>query len=196
MPVTGVLRFGAICGVILALSIGIPGVIEIFIGETTLTSFVIGLGAVCGAPVVTAFHLHQGAAAGRLGGVAYIVNTIGLSLFGGLAFALNLVVFFLPAPVTKSLLAGPTGIAQLVSVATFVIGTGLYSASMLRAKVFPRLPSAGYGISLILLAVFAALPDTPLTGLVHVLAAGSLIWLSMSLLRAPAPRSAPVLGGR
>ncbi|MFC7241274.1 hypothetical protein ACFQO7_02155 [Catellatospora aurea] len=38
-------RFGAVCGVILALSLGVPGVVEPFTGETTVTSFVAGLGA-------------------------------------------------------------------------------------------------------------------------------------------------------
>ncbi|GAA0917478.1 hypothetical protein [Nonomuraea longicatena] len=196
MPVPGILRFGAICGVILALSLGIPGAVETFVGETTLTSLVLGLGAAFGVPALTAFHLYQGQATGRFGEVAYIVNTIGLSLFACVAFALNTVVFFLPPPVAKSLLAGPTGTIQLVGVAIFVIGTGLYSAAMVRAKVLPRTPAALYGVTLILLAVLAPLPDTPVTGLVHVFAAGSLIWLSMSLLRAPTLRPAPAPDGR
>jgi hypothetical protein len=191
MPVPGILRFGAICGVILALSLGIPGVVETFVGETAPTSLVLGLGAAFGVPALTAFHLHQGPATGRLGHIAYVVNTIGLSLFAGIAFALNTVVFFLPPPVAKSLLAGPTGIIQLVGVAIFVIGTGLYSVAMVRAQVLPRTPAAGYGLTLILLALLAPLPDTPVTGLVHVFAAESLIWLSMSLLRAPRPAPTP-----
>jgi hypothetical protein len=56
---------GAVCGVILGLSTGVPGLIEAFVGETAVTSFVIGFGAAFGAPALTAFHLHQSEAAAR-----------------------------------------------------------------------------------------------------------------------------------
>ncbi|MFF5212720.1 hypothetical protein [Streptosporangium sp. NPDC000396] len=181
MPLPWMLRFGTVCGVVMALSLGIPGAIEAFTGETAATSFVIGLGAAFGAPAVTAFHLRQSHASGRFGAVAYAVNMIGLNLFAGIAFALNLVVFFLDPAVAAAVLAGPTRIALLAGVAVFVAGTVLFCVSMVRARVFPRLPAWGYGITLVLLALLARLPDTPLTGVMHVLAAGSLIWLSLSL---------------
>ncbi|WP_433237031.1 hypothetical protein ACQPYK_28110 [Streptosporangium sp. CA-135522] len=183
MPLLWMLRFGAVCGVVMALSLGIPGAIEAFTGETAATSFALGLGAAFGAPAVTAFHLRQSPSSGRFGTVAYAVNMIGLNLFAGIAFALNLVVFFLEPVVAAAVLAGPTRIALLAGVAVFVIGTALFCASMVRARVFPRVPAWGYGVTLVLLALFASLPDTPLTGVLHVLAAGSLIWLSLSLRR-------------
>ena len=58
-------RFGAVCGVILGLSLGVPGVVEAFTGETVVTSFVVGLGAAFGAPALYAYQLRQADAAGR-----------------------------------------------------------------------------------------------------------------------------------
>jgi hypothetical protein len=191
MSATWMSRFGAVCGIVLALSLGVPGVVEAFTGETAVTSFVVGLGAAFGAPALTALHLRQSHAGGRFGAAAYGLNMVGLGLFGGVAFALNLVVFFLDPAVAAAVLAGPTRIALLVSMGVFVAGTSLFAVSMVRARVLPRLPALGYGVTLVALALLAPLPDTPLTSAVHVLAAASLIWLSLSLM---APRPA-VPGG-
>ncbi|GAA4597648.1 hypothetical protein GCM10023107_41870 [Actinoplanes octamycinicus] len=70
---------------------------------------------------------------------------------------------------------------MLGSAAVFVIGTVMFSVSMLRARVFPWLPAAGYGVMFTLLALLAPLPDTPWTSVVHVLAGGCLIWLCASV---------------
>jgi hypothetical protein len=196
MSPSWLLRFGAVCGVLLALSIGVPGLIEAFTGETAATSFVIGVGGAFGAPALTALYLRQSAASGRFGAAAYAVNLIGLGLFAGVGFALNLVVYYLDEPVVDNLLKGPTRPALLASAAVFVIGTLLFSAAMVRARVFPRLPSWGYGVSFALLASLAPLPDTLFTKAVHVSAAVSLGWLSIWLWSRPAPAAdAPALAG-
>lgn len=161
------------CGAVLALSIGVPGAVEAFTGETAATSLVIGLGAAFGAPAVLALHGHQAHASGRFGAFAFAANMLGLGLFTGVAFALNLVLFFQPpgqvAGVTAAVLMG----ASLV----FVLGTVLFGVSMVRAKVFPAVPAWGYGIGFTVLAVFATLPDTPWSALVHVACAVVLMWL-------------------
>ncbi|GGK85953.1 hypothetical protein Ppa06_47040 [Planomonospora parontospora subsp. parontospora] len=193
MSLSWMSRFGMVCGVVLALSVGLPGAVEAFTGETAATSIVLGLGIAFGPPALTAFHLRQSSASGRFGVIAYAVNMIGLSLFAGVVFALNLVVFFLDPAVVKTLLAGPTRIALLGGMALFVVGTALFSVSMLRTGVFPRVPAVGYGVTLVLLALLAPLPDTPLNSVVHVLVAASLIWLSLSLRQGEAsPRRAAV----
>jgi hypothetical protein len=61
--------------------------IEAVTGETAATSFVIGLGAAFGPPILTALYLRISAAGGRFWAVAYAVNVIGLGLFAGVAFA-------------------------------------------------------------------------------------------------------------
>jgi hypothetical protein len=173
-------RFGAVCGVILGLSIGVPGAIEAFTGETAATGLVLGLGVAFAAPAVTALYLHQRDRAGRFGAVAFAAHVLGLGLFTGVAFALNVVVFYLDAGQVATLKAGPTGPALLACAGVFVIGTLLFSASMLRAGVFPRVPAAGYGIALTLLAALAPLDDSILTSAVHVAAAVSVVWLSLT----------------
>lgn len=186
MSTTWLLRFGAACGVVLGLSTAVPGVVEAFTGETTATSFVLGLGAAFGAPALTALYLRQRMESGRFGAVAYAVNMIGLGLFAGVAFALNLVLFYVDEAVADDVLAGPTRFAVLGAALTFVAGTILFSVSMLRARVLPALPAAGYGAAFTLLALLAPLADSPLTSAVHVLAGGSLIWLCVAV-RSPAP---------
>jgi len=177
-------RFGAVSGVILGLSIGVPGLIEAFTGETAGTSFVIGLGAAAfGAPAVTGIYLRQAAAAGRFGAIAYAVNLVGLGLFAAVAFALNLVLYFLDEAVVKDLLAGPTRIAFLLAAVTFVIGTLMFGVSMLRARVYGRILAIGYALSLTALALLAPLPDTPVTSGIHVLVCVALVGLSISLWR-------------
>ena len=121
------------------------------------------------------------APAGRFGAVAYAVNLVGLGLFGGAAFALNLVLFFLDDAVVDGLMAGPTRFALLASALVFVVGTVLFGVSMVRARVYPRVPAVGYAVALTVFALLAPLPDTPLTSGVHVLACVSLVWLSATL---------------
>jgi hypothetical protein len=178
------LRFGAACGVVLGLSIGVPGAIEAFTGETTATSLVIGLGAAFGPPALTALYLHQGGT-GRFGSVAYALNAIGLGLFTGVAFALNLVLFFLTESTVDEVLAGPTGTVVRLTGIVFVTGTVLFGATMIRGRVFPRVPAWGYTVTLPLLALLAPLADNWLTSVVHVLGGASLIWLSGTVWTAP-----------
>ncbi|ANZ42544.1 hypothetical protein BBK82_06980 [Lentzea guizhouensis] len=173
-------RFGAVCGGVLALSIGVPGAVEAFTGETAATSLVIGLGTAFGAPAVVAFHGHQAHASGRFGAFAFAANMIGLGLFTGVAFALNLVLFFQEPGQVPAL----TGAVLRVGSLVFVLGSVLFGVAMVRAKVFPAVPAWGYGIGFALLAVFAALPDTPLSALLHIACAAVLMWLSGAVWRA------------
>jgi hypothetical protein len=192
MSTTWLLRFGAACGVVLGLSTAVPGIVEAFTGETAATSFVIGVGVAFGAPALTALYLRQRVESGRFGAIAYAVNVIGLGLFAGVAFALNLVLFYVDEAVADDVLAGPTRFAVLGGAVVFVAGTILFSVSMLRARVLPAVPAAGYGAAFTLLALLAPLPDSPLTSAVHVVAGGSLIWLSAAA-AAPAPVAPPVV---
>ncbi|GAA5083055.1 hypothetical protein HNP84_010141 [Thermocatellispora tengchongensis] len=178
-------RFGAVCGFVLGLCIGVPGVVEAFTGETTATSLVIGIGGTLGAPVVTALYLAQGGGRG-FHTLAFAVNMIGLSLFGGVGFMLNVALFHLDPAVAAEVLAGPARIAVYGGMGVFVAGTILFCVSMARARVLPAVPVLGYGVALVLLAALAPLPDTPLTSLVHLLVCVSLVWLSAAALRGPA----------
>ncbi|QKV74636.1 hypothetical protein [Amycolatopsis sp. Hca4] len=175
---------GAGCGVLAGLAIAVPGLIEAFTGETAPTSFVLGLSPAFAVPLLTVLHLRQATAAGAFGAVAYTVNAVGLGLFGGAAFTLNLALFFLDDAVTKELLRGPAAVALQGSALVFAAGAVLFGVAMLRAGSHPRVPAVAYLVALPVLAVAARLPDTPLTSLVHVVAGGSLVWLSLGVTRA------------
>jgi hypothetical protein len=179
---TFLLRFGAVCGVLCGLFIAIPGAIEAFTGETAATSIVLGLSPALAMPLITALHLGQHHRTARLGQVGYAVNVIGLGLFGGAAFTLNLAVFFLPdGPATT--LAAATRVALLGSAAVFTIGVILFAIAMVRAGVFPKVPAVAYGVAFPLFAGAARLPDTPLTSVLHVVVGATLIWLSAGIVR-------------
>ncbi|MBE8523827.1 hypothetical protein ILP97_41160 [Amycolatopsis sp. H6(2020)] len=173
-------RLGAWCGVLAGLAIAVPGAIEAFTGESAPTSFVLGLSPAFAVPLLTVLHLRQATAAGTFGAVAYTLNAIGLGLFGGAAFTLNLALFFLDEKVAGELLRGPTMVALLVSALVFAAGAALFGVAMLRAGIHPRVPAVGYLVALPVLAVAARLPDTPVTSVVHVVAGGSLVWLSVA----------------
>jgi hypothetical protein len=173
------LRFGAVAGVIFGLSLGVPGVIEAFTGETTGTSFIVGVGvAGFGLPALLAFHLRQADVAGRFGAAAFAVNVIGLGLFAAGSFAYNLVLFFLEDSVSDAVLDGPTMWAILIGGLTFIVGTVLFGASMTRSGVMPRAAAVGYSVALVMIAVLGMLDDSLLSSLAHVVAAASLITLS------------------
>ncbi|MEU3302317.1 hypothetical protein ABZ729_21195 [Streptomyces sp. NPDC006678] len=185
-------RFGAVCGILFGLSLGIAGAIEAFTGETAATSFIVGLGvAGFGVPALFAFHLRQADASGRFGAVAAAVNIIGLGLFAGASFAYNVVLFFVEPAVSVTVLDGPSHWVILGGGATFIIGTLLFGASMIRTGVHPRRAAAGYTSALVLLALLGNLPDSLLSSANHVFACAALICLSRSVWRATSSRMNP-----
>ncbi len=178
---TFLMRFGVLCGVLCGVFIAVPGAVEAFTGETAPTSFVLALSTAFGVPLLTAIQLAQREAGGRLGEIGYAVNVVGLGLFGGAAYALNVALYFLDRPVLEDLLAGPTRFALLGSVAVFVIGVALFGVSMLRAGVLPRVPVWVYLVAFPVFAFASKLPDSPLTSALHVLVGGSLVWLALAV---------------
>lgn len=183
---TWLFRFGAVCGAICGGLLGVAGAIEAFTGETTPTSFALGLGPALAVPLLTALYLRQSAAVGRFGAVAFAVNAIGLGLFAGVAFALNIVLFFLDEAVVDDLLAGPTKSAFRGSGVVFIVGTILFAVSLVRGGVFNPFAGWSYGITLTVLALLAPLPDSAFVSGVHALAGMTLVWLAASVSSAPA----------
>jgi hypothetical protein len=169
------LRFGAISGALSGLFIALPGAVEGFVGETTATSLVIGVSPALAAPLLTALYLKQPRT--TLGAVGYVVNFVGLGLFGAAAYALNIVLFHLDKPV----LAAPTVIMLSASALIFAVGTVLFAISMIRSGVHPKVPAWAYAIALPVFTFAARLPDTPLTSALHVVVGGTLVWLALSL---------------
>jgi hypothetical protein len=188
------IRIAAWCGVLGAVCIAVPGVVEAFTGETGATSFALGVSPALALPVLVALHLRQHDVAGSFGSVAFTVNVVGLGLFGGAAFTLNLALFYLDQPVVDDLLAGPTMSALLGSALVFVVGTALFGIAMVRAGVHPRLPAAAYVVTMPMLAIAARLPDSALTSAIHVAAGATLGWLAVTLTAGNQMRTGPRSG--
>ncbi|MFE9750387.1 hypothetical protein ACFYOT_36240 [Saccharothrix saharensis] len=180
---TTLMRFGAVCGVLSGLFIALPGAVEGFVGETTATSLVIGLSPALAAPLVTALFLSQPRT--TLGTVGYVVSFVGLGLFGGAAYALNIVLFHLDQPT----LAAPSVAVLSGSAVVFAVGTVLFAISMIRSHVHPPVPTWTYAVALPVFTFAARLPDTPLTSALHVVVGASLVWLARSVYPATRPAS-------
>lgn len=130
-------------------------------------------------PLLVGLHIGQIHAAGWIGDTGFAVNLIGLGLFGGAAFALNVVVFPL-GPDAGADLAPVSRISLLISAAVFVVGVVVFGAAMLRTRVYPRVPVWLYTLGFPPFAVAAPLPDNPLTSLLHVVGV-ALGWLAVAL---------------
>ncbi|QYX75656.1 hypothetical protein [Streptomyces akebiae] len=177
------LRADALCGTLSGLLIALPALVEAFTGETSATSVAFALAPAFALPLLTGLQLVQRPATGRLGDVARTVNLVGLGLFGGAAFASNLVLFYFDDNVVDATLTGPTIPVFTGSATVFALGCALFGAAMIRARVFPGIPSWGYAVVLPLFAFLTALPDSLLTSALHVLVGVILLWLSAALWR-------------
>lgn len=180
-PAATLTRLAAWCGLLAGLCIALPGALEIFTGETAATSFVLGVAPALAIPLLAALHLRQADVAGPFGAVGYTLNVVGLGLFGGAAFTLNLALFYVDKPVVDALLDGPTRFALLGSALVFTVGTVLFGVAMVRARVHPRVPAVAYIVALPVLALAAPLPDSVLTSAVHVAAGATVAWLAATL---------------
>ncbi|WP_132112438.1 hypothetical protein [Actinocrispum wychmicini] len=184
---TALTRLSTWSGLLAGLAIAVIGGLEGFIGETAATSFVIALTPALATPLLVALHTRQARASGRFGELAFFVNLVGLGLYGGAAFALDMVVYYISVP-----LAAATKVALFGSAAVFAIGSVMFGISMLRTKVFPAIPTWGYTLILAVFAVVGPLPHSPIKSALHVLSGTTLIWLATSLMDR-APQRAPAL---
>jgi hypothetical protein len=173
-------KLSAWCGVLAGLGIAVTGGLEGFIGETAPTSFILGLTPALAIPLLVALYNKHADVAGRFGEIAFLVNLLGLGLFGGAAFTLNMALFYQP----ETVLPGPTRLALLGSALVFAVGSVLFGISMLRTKLYPRIPTWGYTVLLAIFALAAPLPDSPLTSALHVLSGASIAWLALTLVMA------------
>ncbi|MFD9331375.1 hypothetical protein [Streptomyces sp. NPDC060065] len=175
-------RTAALCGALSGLLLALPALIEAFTGETSATSVLFALSPAFALPLLTALHRGQSAVTGRFGDLAHTVNLVGLGLFGGAAFAANLVLFYFDDSVIDEALAGgPTVPVLIGSAAVFAVGCALFGATLIRARVFPRIPSWGYAVVLPLFAFLTSLPDSLLTVALHILVGSVLVRLSAAL---------------
>ncbi|WP_079194199.1 hypothetical protein [Streptomyces sp. CB02923] len=183
----------ALSGALSGLLVALPALVEIFTGETAATSFFLALSPAFALPLLAGLHRRQGPVTGSFGETAYVVNLIGLGLFGGAAFASNLVLFYFDDGTVEKTLTGPTVPAFIGSAAVFAVGCALFGAAMIRARVFPRGASWSYATALPLFAFLTALPDSALTSTLHIVVGATLVRLA-SALRRPAGKTATGAG--
>ncbi len=178
-------RLGAWCGVAAGLTLGLPAAVEVVTGETGATSFVLALSPSLAIPLLVLLHLRQAAVTGRFGAVAVTVNLVGVGLFGGAGFALNIVLVHLDDAVVRDLVRGSVLLALIGSAVVFAAGAVLFGIATVRAGVHPRVPAIAYTVAFPVLALAAPLPDTIATSALHVVAGATLVWLAVSAVGGP-----------
>jgi hypothetical protein len=176
------LRLGAATGAASGILIAAASSVEIVTGEIPATGLALGIAPALGLPLIVALHLarnstaHNGKAR-TFGSIAYGLNLVGLGLFGGAAFALNLILIHLDPAVTEGLPGAATA-ALLGSALVFSVGTVLFGIAMLRAGLYPRLPAAVYAFAFPLIALLAPLPDNLFISAAHIAGGAALVWLA------------------
>lgn len=176
------IRFGAVSGVVLGLSIGVPGAVEAFTGEITATSVVLGFGTAFGVPAVLAYAL-AGTRDSTFDRVAFVWCALGTALFAGVAYTLNLALVFLDLTERRELLAGTTGIAFKVTGFAFIGGAALFGIALYRDGRLGRLPALGFTLLLPVFAFLAPQEDTLAINALHVLVCVVFCWLSLNTWR-------------
>lgn len=189
-------RFGIAGGLTAGAFLGVPGILESFIGKATGTSFVLAFSGFFALPLLTALYLNL-PKRGRFDDVAYAVSIIGTGLFSAAAFVQDAVLVHLDRPAQQELLRGSPRIAVLLGVAVFIVGAVLFGTTLIRAGRYPRIAAFAYPAVLPAFAVSATLPYSPYKGFAHAALAAVLIWLALGLTarraddRDPAPATAP-----
>ncbi len=190
-------RFGIAGGLVAGVFVGVPGILESFIGKATGTSFVLAFSGFFALPLLTALYLNLPRRS-RFDDGAYAVSIVGTGLFGAAAFVQDAVLVHLDRPAQQHLLHGSPKIALLLGTAVFVAGAVLFGASLIRAGRYPRPPVFAYPVVLPVFAVSAALPYSPYKGFAHAALAAVLIWLALGLANlrrdAPAPAQSRMIG--
>ena len=112
--------------------------------------------------------------------LGYILNSFGLALIVGVAFANVFVVQQLAAAAQQQVLAGPARLAFLISSLIFLVGSVLFGIALLKARVFSPIATVLYIIGFVLLSLFALLP--PIVNTIGgVLAGIGVLWLGYEL---------------
>ena len=182
-------RFGIAGGLIAGVLLGVPGILESFIGKATGTSFVLAFSGFFALPLLTALYLNLPQRR-RFDDVGYAVSIVGTGLFGAAAFVQDAVLVHLDRAAQQDLLRGSPRLALLIGVATFIVGAVLFGTSLIRSGRYPRIPSFAYPVVLPVFAVSATLPYSPYKGFAHAALAAVLIWLALDLTARQRPATA------
>ncbi len=169
-------RLSGIAGLLSGLFIVVGFVLpeSLAVGTAGLLSPVLGLF------VLTGIYARQRKASGSLGAVGYIVESFGLALVVGVAFASTYVLSLLSESAADELLAGQTGVAFLVSLLIFLLGVILFGIATIRAGIFPRLAAALTIVGFVPISLFPFMPDIALT-IGSVLAGAGIAWFGYAL---------------
>jgi len=181
MPKSTLYRLAAIAGVLSAALVLVnasrrSGVLP----ATILTRGIAPLAECFGLFALTGLYLIQRRETGRLGMIAYAVNTIGLAGTCAIDLAINYVFPYLDAEVVDELLRQTTGTMFLVVSVVFLVGVLLFGVATWRAKRLPAMAMALYVIGLVPVALRTVLPG-PVANAGLIITAAGTAWLAVAL---------------
>jgi hypothetical protein len=165
------------------------------IPTTAVTQLVAPLAQILALALITVLYLAYGRRAGTFGLAGYLLNAFSLAALVGVEFVINLVFAELPVATVDELRAGPLGVALTVASVTFLLGTSLFVAAMVRTGEVPTQPLVLYALGAVPVSLRAVVPEAALnTGLV-VMAIGvgwTALWLLAQSHRPTLASRAPV----
>ena len=88
--------------------------------------------------VLVALYFRQRKASGVFGLIAYVVQSFGMAFVIGFLFTQAFVLAGFDAVQRAAVLAGPAGVATVISLAIVTVGAVLFGIATLRAGVFPK----------------------------------------------------------
>ncbi len=156
-------------------------IVELLLPLNPATNAVGSFGLFLGLFTLTGAYLYQREASGTLGLVGFLANWFGLISVSGVDYAKNYILPYLSKSEIQILLAGPTRLAFLSCALFFLVGVILFSAALLRARVFPRLATLFYMIGFMLYSLSFLLPDT-IVRIAEVVGALGIIWMGYTML--------------
>lgn len=176
MSTSTLFRLSGLAGILSGLFI----VIDFLLPASLVVDTVGVLSAVLGLFLLTGIYLRQRAESGSLGGIGYIVASLGLALTVGAAFANTYVLSLLGESVREELFAGQTGMAFLATGVIYLLGLILFGIATIKANIFPRVAPVLLVVGFVPVSFFPFFPDIVVT--IGALVAGAgIIWFGYAL---------------
>ncbi|MFG1948074.1 hypothetical protein [Nonomuraea sp. NPDC048826] len=174
---------GYACAVLLVFNVFRRGGL---VPETAVTHAVAPFAALSGLFAITGLYLLIRSRAGGLGLAGYVLNAAGLAGAFAVEYALHFVFPALPGATVKSLLAGGTGMAFLVTSVVLMSGVLLFGVAAIRSGALPVVAVVFYAVGMVPGSLRGVVPEWAYLGGLVVAAAG-VAWMAARLCAADSP---------
>jgi len=127
-------------------------------------------------------YLRQRKESGTFGGVAFIVQFMGLAAVVSLDYLAAFIAPYLPDGMVDQILESPAWAVAAVFGLVFIIGEILFGISVIRAGVFSKIASILFMVGMFLVPLGEVFPESAVVA-GSIIAGAGLIWWGMELYR-------------